>query len=1026
MPIKLPKGLQKRRSSGNALDELPNPPEPSFRVFERPEEGAKSFDGGYNAKRTSHGRPLSAGQFQEDRIFVDGRPNINPNNRGSGGTNNSTSSRGHNDTSSSSARFSSTSTLPSSTDIALDENTYANAQTSYDKPAPPIPESTHSALKAAGRAFSFGRKKAEAASIAPLSSRPGVEHAQSESSRFNRPRAMTESSYASESTATPPKLLEGGLDFDDGFGTMFENYGKRQSKNLEQPPPLGGTTTESPDNLSPAGSKIFTKSYFGERQLTPSPIQFEKSPKAQDSPRSWTSDDSQDGLMNSGTQSVPDGLAYYTRASSGSAGGPGPRSGLTKSRTMPVTEPTSPSGRAKQQRTPPRTGDGLQRSSVHASRKDPLRHSDHLQDEDAKLVMDSLRASQRLNRQSKPLNLYDDETYNPAASLIPNSSYPSSPYTPSDPQKTAQANTRQRSTAQLFDSSDQDFTAASWRQGSTETTPRAKKSVLTPQEERSMFDASPPLPGTSAQIPSVPRAQPPPKPNTQNKIMTPAQFERYRKEQETRRDQYFHKDESDDEDDEYEDDDEVERNKRLARERRKQEAHLSVYRQQMMKVTGEQPSDLPDARPGLERAGASTPNMIIRSETPTFSFDKPTEAGKTSDNEDEDVPLGVLAAHGFPSKTRPPTSASSHVRYKSETYPPPQASTADGARPLPPFAKNLPQDPYYGAGLVNPANREPLSFAQNGPPSVAGSTRPSMPPGGLVGVIVGEERARAARRGSPNSQGNYGSPLPQGMQMGMVPGMPPMMSPGEQAQVQMSEQMTQMMQMQMQWMQQMQQMMASGIQPGMQPGQQPHMMSPQQQQMMMMSNGMLAPPGQPQRPITSPGIAAGSPQAQQRTMSMISPQSAPPWQTQSSSRISQAPSMMSRALRAPSPGYAPSLAPSERSNVGMPTRYRPVSIAPADEHAPRASSRASTFTAGTLQPGTSGRNSRMSTSGDRQSKLSLRPAGSTAPKKVGSDDDDEEGWEEMKQQREKKKSTWRLKKRQDEHTALDIYDYPEQ
>lgn len=83
MPIKLPKGFQRRKSSGNALEELPNPPEPSFRVFERP-EGRKSFDGGNNYnnyKRMSLARPLSAGQFGEDHLFVDGRTRNNPSNR---------------------------------------------------------------------------------------------------------------------------------------------------------------------------------------------------------------------------------------------------------------------------------------------------------------------------------------------------------------------------------------------------------------------------------------------------------------------------------------------------------------------------------------------------------------------------------------------------------------------------------------------------------------------------------------------------------------------------------------------------------------------------------------------------------------------------------------------------------------------------------------------------------------------------------------------------------------------------------
>jgi hypothetical protein len=47
MPIKLPKGFQRRKSSGPALEEIPNPPEPSFRVFERPHNASKSFDGGH-------------------------------------------------------------------------------------------------------------------------------------------------------------------------------------------------------------------------------------------------------------------------------------------------------------------------------------------------------------------------------------------------------------------------------------------------------------------------------------------------------------------------------------------------------------------------------------------------------------------------------------------------------------------------------------------------------------------------------------------------------------------------------------------------------------------------------------------------------------------------------------------------------------------------------------------------------------------------------------------------------------------
>ena len=62
MPIKLPKGFNRRKSSGNALEESSNPPQSSFRVFERPSDGSKSFDGGNRMRRKSEIRPYSEGQ----------------------------------------------------------------------------------------------------------------------------------------------------------------------------------------------------------------------------------------------------------------------------------------------------------------------------------------------------------------------------------------------------------------------------------------------------------------------------------------------------------------------------------------------------------------------------------------------------------------------------------------------------------------------------------------------------------------------------------------------------------------------------------------------------------------------------------------------------------------------------------------------------------------------------------------------------------------------------------------------------
>lgn len=770
---------------------------------------------------------------------------------------------------------------------------------------------------------------------------------------------------------------------------------------------------------------------------TAPPIQGDRHREVGKSSPSWSSDYLQGVLIASMSQPTAVALPFHSSSSSGSR----PDKKSAKSRCMPQPNSNSSPQRKTQQQPSLFVGEGLQRDGTFASRTVSARESTDsaiLEDDDAGLAMDSLNANQKLSRQSKNLGAYkdsDDEVDNPAASLIQDPYYPS-PNAASSPQQISHCATRQLSPTQLFDSSDQDFSAIPWRQESTETTPRAQKRELRHQEERSLFDTSPQLTGRSippidTQVQSLPRIE------TQNKVMTPAQFEQYRKEQESRREQYFNHDASDEEGDDYEDVDEIERHKQLARQRRKQEAHLSVYRQQMMKVTGEQPSDLPSVqlRPGMDRLGMSAPNLTDRSSTPTFSFDKPSDPAKASDDEDEDVPLGVLAAHGFPSKSKPPNAlnnSSASIQYKSESYPPPPLSiagpsVAGAARGLPPFARNLPPDPYYGAGLVNASNRESLALGHGAPASVQGGPQPSMAPGGLVGVIAGEERARAARRGSPNAQGSYSSPLPPGMsqmQMGMLLGTPPMMSPGEQATVQMSEQMSQMMQMQMQWMQQMQQIMASGMQTG---PQMPSAFPLQQPQ--LMNAGMVALPDNPQRSVfTGPHSAPGTPvqtqEKQQRAMSMMGPTSAAGWQPQNNNRSSALPSMMSGALGGPGSSYTASIAPSERSNIGMPSRYRPVSTAPGDEHVQGAASRTSTLKSGMLQPGAvSNRNSRLSTPGDRQSTASLRPISQTPPKNpTASDDDDEEGWEEMKKKRERKKSMWRMKKTRDD-SALDLYEY---
>lgn len=60
---------------------------------------------------------------------------------------------------------------------------------------------------------------------------------------------MTESSYTSGSTATPPKL-DTRLDLEQSdlseFGNMFDSFGKNEIKLVEEPAVLAVTNTQSP------------------------------------------------------------------------------------------------------------------------------------------------------------------------------------------------------------------------------------------------------------------------------------------------------------------------------------------------------------------------------------------------------------------------------------------------------------------------------------------------------------------------------------------------------------------------------------------------------------------------------------------------------------------------------------------------------------------------------------------------------------------------------------------------------------
>ena len=540
-----------------------------------------------------------------------------------------------------------------------------------------------------------------------------------------------------------------------------------------------------------------------------------------------------------------------------------------------------------------------------------------------------------------------------------------------------------------------------------------------------------------------------PPPSKGKKVMTRAEFEQYKEDKERHRisGESSRADDSDNSSvEDYDEDDEAERTAEMTKQRRKQEAKLSVYRQQMMKVTGER--NLPSLQ---VTPNGGSPGLSKRVSATSLK-DKLNSSGKSSGDEDEDddIPLGILAAHGFPSKERAPShlqrvSSQPNIRYTSETYPPPvPPMPGSSGQTLPVFARNLPKDPYFGASIVNPSVRESMGFNSGSASVYGGSQAPAssnVPPGGLVGIIAKEERAKALRRGTPGANSfdatnqSVGLPLPPSMMpspsMGMPSPQPPMLSPDQQAQMQMNQQMTQMMQMQMQWMQQMMQMQS--LQPG-QPMPQMPQMPPMMQSMSMPQmptlpqmqataqrqsnsgpgtpNGFLPVPNAGARPASN-GSQYSNLQAQQGNIGQNSQ-----WR---GSRASLSPSQAlgNRMSQQSSQGYAASIAPSERSNIGQPSRYRPVSVAPTENTNPN---RASTMGANIAKAWDSRPVSSAGLVKDTKQKaaVTVRPV---VPKVVD-DEDEDEGWEEMRRKREGKKKLWRGKKQSEGETGLEGVFYP--
>lgn len=238
MPIKLPKGFVRRKSSGNALEEVENRPQSSFRVFERPSGDARSASEGnlLAPKKVNTARRQSQPLDDPENIFA-GSPEPMSKNR-YGHSHSSTfvnirgrltkrsDSRGTDNSagtyeSSSSLRFSS-----SSTDNPANESPVAeNTQSSHSRGFHDIPPLT-GALRAAGRTFSFGGRLSKQLS----SSTP-----QPQPSDPSRNKTMTATS------ATPPKLLDTDLNLgkDNDFQSMLDNFEKPSHSQAQEPSSVG-------------------------------------------------------------------------------------------------------------------------------------------------------------------------------------------------------------------------------------------------------------------------------------------------------------------------------------------------------------------------------------------------------------------------------------------------------------------------------------------------------------------------------------------------------------------------------------------------------------------------------------------------------------------------------------------------------------------------------------------------------------------------------------------------------------------
>lgn len=189
-------------------------------------------------------------------------------------------------------------------------------------------------------------------------------------------------------------------------------------------------------------------------------------------------------------------------------------------------------------------------------------------------------------------------------------------------------------------------------------------------------------------------------------------------------------------------------------------------------------------------------------------------------------------------------------------------------------------------------------------------------------------------------------------------------------------------------------------------------------------NGFLSP--SPSRPMSMASQAGPN---QGRSMTMMGPPSTwgqqPPQQNNRPGSSFQPYAPSANNLQAgPGAGYTPSIAPSERSNIGMPSRYRPVSTMNADG-AMMSGGRSQSMTSSmTLQAFTNPAQQQQQQPEEQAKNNTIRvidkPKG--APRMVAravDDEDEDQGWSEMAKKRSERKWKWgRSKKEQPKEESL--------